>query len=230
MIGVIIQARTKSKRFPGKIYADLNGKCTLQRVVDGVSDSKVPNVIVIAMPEYDSSDYYGRIWRDPDRVKEFFGHPDDLADRYFNAAKKYDIDLIVRVTADCPMVQGKIIDEMLIDYLKNGYNGFMGNNKLVSSIPHPNGIDIEIFPYWMLAETMQLTQDPVHREHVTPFMYREGTQYKIHEFHNDPPNTVVSNKFGDFSFDTEEDYKLLLEMTKHYDSTGDINKAIEMTK
>jgi len=230
MIGVIIQARTGSTRYPNKIYEDLNGKCTLQRVLEGVLDAKLPNRIILAMPEYDRSSLtkQGKILPgDNDRFKTYFGHPDDLVDRYFQAARLYDIDLVVRVTADCPLIQGKIIDEMLCEYLKNGYNGFMGNNQLVSSVPYPDGTDIEIFPYWMLAETYQLTNDPIHREHVSPFMYRRGTEYNIHQFLNCRPNTIISTKFKDFSFDTAQDYRLLLALTEEYDKHGSLNKAIK---
>ena len=235
MIGIVMQARTGSNRFFRKIYQDLNGKYTLQRVLEGVRQSQLSHKIILAMPEYDKEEFVTRQKQGDfvdcidERFTTYFGSADDLVSRYFYAARQNNIDLIVRVTCDCPMVQGKIIDEMLCEYLKNKYNGFMGNNELVSSVPYPDGTDVEIFPFWMLGETMQLTNDPYHREHVTPFMYRRGTQYKIKSFLNLRPNTIISNKFKDFSFDTQEDYKLLLKLTKYYDETGDINKAIELT-
>jgi spore coat polysaccharide biosynthesis protein SpsF len=125
------------------------------------------------------------------------------------------------------MTQGKIIDEMLCEYLKNGYNGFMGNNELVSPNPYPDGTDIEIFPYWMLAETWQLTQNPYHREHVTPFMYRRGTQYHIHSFLNQRPNTRIINNGLHFSFDTQKDYELITKIAKNYDISGNLDAAIK---
>lgn len=236
MIGIIIQARTGSSRFPRKIYQDVNGKTTLTRVLEGAKSSELAGKIVLAMPEYDANEYFSLQARDTfksgvdERFSVYFGNADDLVDRYFQAARKHGIDLIVRVTADCPLIQGKIIDEMLIEYLKKGYNGFMGNNELVSSVPYPDGTDVEIFPYWMLAETWQLTHDPYHREHVTPFMYRRGTEYSIHEFHNKRPNSKISMRFKDFSFDTQEDYELILKITAEYDRHGDLDKAIKETK
>jgi len=233
-IGCIVQARTKSTRYTKKIYADINGKYTLQRVLDGVTSAELPHKIILAMPEYDREEFEQRCKSEmigciDERFGWYFGAPDNLVERYYKAARKHGIDLIVRVTADCPLIQGHIIDEMLCEYLKNGYNGFMGNNELVSNLPYPDGVDVEIFPYWMLAETHQLTKDPGHIEHVTPFMYRRGTQYDIHSFRNCRPNTRISMKFDDFSFDTEEDYRLLLALTKEYDKHGDLNKAINDT-
>lgn len=237
MIGVIVQARSGSSRFPRKIYEDINGKHTLQRVLEGVSSAKLPHRVILAMPKYDEPEYWAR-QEDPmksvspytdNRYSVFFGSSDDLVDRYFQAARKEGIDLVVRVTADCPLIQGGIIDEMLFEYLKNGYNGFMGNNPLVSDVPYPDGTDVEIFPYWMLAETWQLTKDPHHREHVTPFMYRRGTGYKIHSFHNHRPNTMINTKFPDFSFDTPEDLMLIKAICENYDKHGNLDLAIKQT-
>ncbi|KKN36526.1 hypothetical protein LCGC14_0772620 [marine sediment metagenome] len=233
MIGVIIQARTGSTRFPRKIYEDINGKCTLERVLEGVNQAELPNKIILAMPEYDKEEFLDvfsigdKADALDDRFDVYFGDPDDLIDRYFQAARLHGIDLIVRVTADCPLIQGKIIDEMLIEYLKKGYNGYMGCNRSVSVMPYPNGMDVEIFPFWMLAETKQLTQDPVHREHVSPFMYRRGTEYNIHPFYNCRPNTMISIKFEDFSFDTPKDLINIKHIVAEYDKHGDLDKAIK---
>lgn len=233
MIGVICQARTKSSRFPRKIYEDINGKYTLQRVLEGVTKAQVPHKIVLAIPKYDQKEFEQRFnagdFQDivDDRFCTYFGHPDNLVDRYFQAARLYNIDLIVRITADTPLIQGKIIDEMLAEYLKKGYNGFMGSNALVSPLPYPDGTDVEIFPYWMLAETRQLTQDPLYREHVTNFMYRRGTEYDIHPFLNRRPNTMISMEFKDFSFDTPNDLVNIKHLTDEYDKHGNLDKAIK---
>lgn len=239
MIGIIIQARTGSTRFPRKIYEDINGKNTLQRVLQGANESILANKIILAMPKYDEQEYWVRQkngggiddrFVDVSRFVMYFGDPDDLVERYFQAARMHGIDLIVRVTADCPLIQGKIIDEMLIEYLKKGYNGYMGCNEFISTNPYPNGVDCEIFPFWMLAETRQLTQDPLHREHVTPFMYRRGTEYDIHPFINCKPNTTISMKFNDFSFDTAADLYNIKHIVAEYDKHGDLDKAIKDCK
>lgn len=235
MIAIIIQARTGSSRFPRKIFEDLSGKTTLYRVLEGATKNQLPHKIILAMPEYDKpefamqmtrGDYKGAI---DHRFAAYFGDPDDLVNRYYGAASKYGVDLIVRLTADCPF-GGVMVDEMLCEYLKKGYNGFMGSNELVSPDPYPDGTDVEIFPYWMLVETMQLTQDPVHREHVTPFMYRRGTEYDIHSFVNHRPNTMIGMKFNNFSFDTEEDKNLLIRMTGHYDKAKENNPSLSDTQ
>jgi len=235
MIGTIIQARTGSTRFPRKIYQDINGKYTLQRVLEGVKKSIVPHKIILAMPEYDKQEFEERFARGDfkdftdERFGTYFGSPDNLVDRYLGAARAHGIDLIVRVTADCPLIQGELISEMLLEYLKNGYNGYMGCNEIVAHSFYPDGVDCEIFPYWMLAEASILTKNPVHLEHCCPYFYRRGTQYNLYSFENRRPHAVMSCKFPNFSFDTKEDLWLIEEIAKHYDVCGDLNAAIKNT-
>lgn len=244
MIGVIIQARTGSSRFPRKIYEDLNGKSNLYRVLHSVTNNKLPNKIILAMPEYDKLEFneklsVGEFKGAVDyRFCTYFGDANNLVDRYFNAARMYGINTIVRITADCPF-GGVMADEMIIQYMKSGENCFMGNNQSVSRVPYPSGCDIEIFPYWMLAETARIAKDPVYLEHVAPFMYRKRTQYKIRSFLNAKPNSIIAMKFDNFSFDTDEDKQLLIEIIKKYDLLKSknpdmlepdlLNKAIKAT-
>lgn len=231
--GILIQARSGSSRFPKKIYEDINGKSTLRRVLEGVDKSVLAHKIILAMPTYDMGEFSKRSRAGEfdgvcmGRFYTYFGSPDDLVDRYFMAAREHNIDLIVRVTADCPLIPGNLIDEMLTEYLQKGYNGFMGNNCSVSGLPYPSGTDVEIFPYWMLGETWRMTKDPYHREHVTPYMYRTDTKYTIHQFLNCRPNTMISMRFPDFSFDTPNDLINIKHIVEEYDKHGNLDKAIK---
>ena len=233
MIGIICQARTRSNRFPSKIYEDLNGKYTLQRVLEGATKSVVAHKNILAMPGYDEKEFNERYNRGEfngivdDRFETYFGDPENLIDRYYNAARKYGIDLIVRITADNPLISATAIDEMLLEYKRNNYNGFMGNNLLVSSLPQSCGTDVEIFPFWMLCEAKLYATTDYQKEHCVPFMYDKARPYNIYGFENRRPNTMISTRVKDFSFDTEEDRQLLLKLTKIYDETGDLNKALE---
>jgi spore coat polysaccharide biosynthesis protein SpsF len=233
MIGVIVQARTGSTRLPRKIYKDLGGKYTLQRVLEGCSSAQLPHKIILAMPLEDEKEFnhrhdFGKEFYHytDERFSTYFGSADNLVERYFGAARQNGLDLIVRITADCPLIDGEVIDQMLLEYMKNGYTGFMGNNAQISPIPHPTGMDVEIFPYWMLAETYQLAKDPADLEHCTRYMYRRSTQYKIHSFLNIAPNKMVSRRYDSLALDTEDDYWFLRLLCAEYDSCGDLNKAI----
>lgn len=233
MIGIIIQARSESCRFPRKIYENINGKYTLQRVLEGCTKSQIPNKIILALPEYDRTEIENRanlgefLNFTDDRFHLFFGSESNLTERYFFASRKFGLDLIIRITADCPLIQGFLIDEMLQKYLKNNYRGYCGNMTVASPFPYPDGLDIEIFTYQMLAETYQSAKDPKHLEHCTSYMYRPDTGFTIYPFFNTVPNTTISTKYPDFSFDTEEDLQLIKAICAEYDVHENLNLAIE---
>jgi len=228
MIGVIIQARTKSTRFPSKIYEPITeDRNTLQMVLEGVSKSLLPNKIILAMPEYDRAEFFdrkslGEFNSCTDlRFETHFGDANDLVSRYFYAANRFEIDLVVRITADCPLIQGDIIDDMLTDYLSRGFNGYMCNNESICSKPYPSGLDVEIFPYWLLADTMRFSVSPSEREHVTPYMYDSG-KYKLRPYLNLPPHRKISMKHPNFSFDTEADLELIRKIASHYNPYNEL--------
>jgi len=215
-----------------KIYEDICGQFTLQRVLRGVSDSELVEKIILAMPTYDEAEFVARHnnkefdYYIDERFTTFFGSSDDLMDRYYNAAIKHDIDTIVRICADSPLIQGELIDEMIEYYNTKQLDGFLGNIK-VGKLNYPAGMAIEIFPLWMLQDAMSLTDEPIAREHVTPFMYRTDTTYKIYSYENEAPHTIVDTRFDNFSFDTMEDLVLIKRIVAHYDQHKDINRAIQ---
>jgi spore coat polysaccharide biosynthesis protein SpsF (cytidylyltransferase family) len=232
MIGIIVQARTKSTRFPNKIFADINGRYTLQRVLDGVKNSRMAHKIILAVPEYDREEIKDRIEKGElnDHLMHrgfsvYCGEPDDVLKRYYDAAGINGIDLIVRITADCPFIQGSIIDVMLTEYLSGGYNGYMYNR--LEKPMYPSGLDVEIFPWWMLVYAHQNATTPGDREHVTAFMRKLDHKYG---FINDSfiGDDFISMKYEDISFDTEKDYELIKKIAVEYDEHKDLNKAIEL--
>jgi spore coat polysaccharide biosynthesis protein SpsF len=234
MIGIIVQARTKSTRFPNKIFADINGKYTLQRVLDGVVKSRLAHKIILAMPEYDRAEIKDRIKKGElnDYISHrgfsvYCGESEDVLKRYYDAAGINGLDLIVRIKADCPFIQGIMIDEMLHTYLSNGYNGFMANREGISFKPYPDGLDVEIFPWWMLAEAMKYANKPGDREHVTPFMYKDQPDKHIYQY-NQWEHMRFTMKHPKFSMDTKDEYELVNKIAVEYDECKDLNKALEL--
>lgn len=227
MIGVIIQARTRSTRFPRKIYTDLSGKTTLYRVLDGVSKNIMPNKIILCMPQYDEEEFNNKLLSGEfngaidDRFHTFFKETgDDLVAKYFYAAREHGIDLIVRVTGDCPF-GGTLVDDMLTYYLRNNLNGFLGCHENMCSVPYPDGVNVEIFPYWMIADAMMTVIDTVHRDRVSPGLL--SGKYNIYEFKNISPNKIINMRYRYFSFDTKEDRALLQELCRLYDLHNSTN-------
>lgn len=237
MIGIILQARSNSQRLPGKIFMDLNGRYSIQRILAGCKKTIYPNKIILAMPKDDKEEIEKRILGGElaectdDRFELFIGNGDinNLVDRFHGAARKFGLDVIVRLTADNPLYEGYSfgIDEMIAEYLHNGSTGFMGNNLTVSPNPFPSGIDVEVFSYEMLCWAKSRITSGYCLEHCAPSFYSGDAPFKIIPFNNNRPHTMISTKIPSFTMDTISDYNFLLALTANYDKTQDLNKAIE---
>lgn len=204
-IGVVIQARMGSTRLKGKVLLELKGETVLQHIVERVRQSKKVDEIIVATTSNENDDIiekealkYG--------VKVFRGSEEDVLARYYLAAQKYKLDIITRITADCPLVDPNIIDDMLekfesrnIDLLSNG-----GAN--LSDRTFPRGLDVSIFSYKALCDAFNNATKSYQREHVTPYIYEN---YKVMYYKNDKD---FSNHR--WTLDTKEDFILI---SKIYD-------------
>lgn len=115
-IGVIIQARMGSTRLPGKIMKKLQNKTVLEHVIERVRQSKLIDEVIIATTTKEKDDV---IEKESLRcgVKMFRGSEDDVLSRYYYAAKENDLDVVVRITSDCPLIDPIIINKMISIYL-----------------------------------------------------------------------------------------------------------------
>ena len=158
---IIVQARLESTRFPGKVMADINGKPMLHRILERLKKSRfIPTIIVATANEgiarycavHDLAAHYIA----DEREKE------DVLLRMTNAAHFYQVNPIVRVTADCPLLDIDLIDRMFME-VKPGYDYI--SNVIRRSFPY--GTDAEIIPKDVLFWLNRNTEELRHREHVT---------------------------------------------------------------
>lgn len=190
-IGIVIQARMTSKRFPGKSMALLNGKCVLEHVIERAKLIRAPFYttqpikVIIAVPDTPESEPMLKL-ADDLRVDNFCGSEGNVLERYYAAAKFHKLDVIVRITADCPLIDPKVCSEVLqllmwrkIDYTANW----------LPERTFPKGLDCEAFTFECLEATWSLVKDNYNnilphqkydlervkydQEHVTPFMIRQ---------------------------------------------------------
>ena len=190
-IGVIIQARMTSKRFPGKSLAMLNGKPVIQHVIEraklirGPIKVKKPIKVIVAVPDTDESEPLLKLI-DELGVYNYCGPEENVLKRYYEAATFFKLDVIMRITGDCPLIDPKICSEVLqlllwrrLDYTSN----------IWPDRTFPQGLDCECFTFDCLELTnaimadryknieehqVQQLKDVLYsQEHVTPFMQRE---------------------------------------------------------
>lgn len=202
-ITAIIQARSGSTRLPEKIFKELFGKPILWHVHNRVQQSKLISQIIIATTTL----------REDDKVEAFCssnkflfyrGSSDDVLSRYYEASRKFNADVIIRITSDCPVIDPVVLDKMIEEYLKE----FKANKiDYLSNTIHrtfPRGLDVEIFSMDVLEKIFNEAREHFEREHVTPYIYQHPEIFKIKNFENDKDLSSLR-----LTVDTNEDFELI---------------------
>ncbi len=203
-IAAIIQARTSSTRLPGKVLKELpynSGITCLEQVIRRLKKSKRLNEIIIATTEEKEDDEIIDITKKED-VKYFRGSKENVLSRYYFAAKENNIDLIVRITSDCPCIDAQIVDVIINEHLKTNVD--YTSNSLMRTYPH--GLDVEVFNFNSLEKAYKNATKDYEREHVTPYINRNPQIFKINEIK--APKELYAPDIR-VTLDTEEDYVLL---------------------
>lgn len=159
----IIQARTGSTRLPRKVLKDIAGRPMLWHVVERIKRCRTINTIVVATTELEED----RVILDLARslgVESFAGATDDVLDRYYQAAKAFDADPVVRITADCPVIDPEIVDEVVEFYLSGDYDACSLEGGF------PDGLDVAVFSFSALSTAWRKATLPSEREHVGPYI------------------------------------------------------------
>lgn len=230
MIGIVVQARGRSISFPNKIYTKLNGRTVLQRTLDGVCDSRMAHKIILAMGDEDRADIKRGIEvGDYSRAVShrgfsvYCGESEDVLQRFYDAAGINGLDLIVRVKGDCPFIQVDVIDDMLMEYLKCGYNGYMTNKKVehgfnnVMRYGFPAGLRVEIFPWWLLVDAQKDSKERVDFEE---YMKRGAQHF----------NTADHYRGETLDLQKQSEVERFELLAREYDKDKDLLGAIDRIK
>lgn len=169
----IIQARVGSSRLPGKVLADVCGRPLLWYVVERVKRAKLVDQVVVAVPDT-AEDLAIHSLCAAWNVPCVSGPEQDVLARFKLIADLWQPtpDLIVRITADCPLIDSEVIDAT-IEQLRDGA---MWASNIVPRA-WPDGLDVEVFMRETLRWLDEQTTNPADREHVTPLLYRHGGEY-----------------------------------------------------
>ena len=176
-IVAIIQARMGSTRLPGKSMADLAGKPLLWRFLERLKRSKRLDEIVMATTTKPEDDVLIEVAKDCG-VKSFRGSENDLVDRYYQAAKEFKADVVVRACADDPVVEPGEIDR-IIEYHLNSDSIFSSNTQNINGNNYPDGLGGEVMSFETLEDLWNITEDPSHREHPHSYFYDHPEKYTI---------------------------------------------------
>lgn len=200
---VIIQARMSSTRLPGKVLKDIAGRPMLAWVVERARKAKTATDVVVATTTEPSDD----------PIASFCmlmgyactrGSLSDVLDRYYQTARQYRADIIVRLTADCPLIDPAEIDHVVQEFQRGGVD--FAANRLPPPFgrTYPIGLDTEVCSFEALERAWDEAKEPYQREHVMPYLYEIPGRFKVLRVDHDPDYGELR-----WTVDTQQDLQLV---------------------
>ncbi len=209
---LIVQARMTSTRLPGKVLMPVAGRPMLVQQLQRLKRCRFVDEMVVATTRNSADDPVVTV-ADQEEVRWFRGHEYDVLERYVEAAREARADLIVRITADCPLIDPEIVDRVIQELEQHGKSCDYATNVLPRTFPR--GLDTEAFFRDVLERVHRLAQSPEAREHVTTFIRWEHPElFWIRSVTDTEDNSDVS-----WTVDTANDLLLVrtLYETLHLD-------------
>ena len=200
-IGILVQARMGSRRLPGKVLKPVLGKPLLVYLLERLRRVSTSHEIIVATT-IDSADQAIADVCQAFPVSCFRGSQEDVVLRYYDAAVAHKLDVIVRITADGPLIDPEVVEKTLRFYLEHPLSYDYVSNYLERT--YPRGMDCEVFPFRVLKEVHEQSSSFLDREHVSTYIYRNPHRYRL-------GNVAYkeNQSFHRWNVDTQEDYELV---------------------
>ncbi|MCH9633656.1 MAG: 8-amino-3,8-dideoxy-manno-octulosonate cytidylyltransferase [Chlamydiae bacterium] len=205
---ILIQARLRSQRLPGKALKPILGKAMLSYTFERLQAIQTPHKLVLATSD-SPCDRALETLAHSHNISCFRGSEKNVLERFYQASQQFCGEILVRITGDCPLVQPSLLDRMLSDFMKSkGQIDYLSN---VHPRSYPKGMDLEIFNSKTLNQTYIHAKDPYELEHVTPYIYRNPHLFSIVNipYHRDLSTFNVS-------VDTPEDFQRVSKLIEKY--------------
>ena len=171
----IIQARTGSTRLPNKVLMKLNGVSVIESVLNQLSFSKNLTNKIVATTINTSDDILIELLKSMN-VDYFRGNENDVLDRFYQCAKYFKINQIVRISSDAPFIDPNIVDKT-ISFFNDSNFDYVNNFNIQNR--YPVGSEVEVFSFQTLETAWINAKKYSEREHVTPYIYNNPTKFKI---------------------------------------------------
>ncbi|UCD98463.1 MAG: glycosyltransferase family protein [Chloroflexota bacterium] len=223
----IIQARMSASRLPGKVLLDIGAESMLDRVVQRTRRSQIIDQVVVATSEDGSDDPVAQHCA-AQGYDCYRGSLHDVLDRYYQAAKHYSAGEIVRITADCPIIDPIVVDQTLRAFHGQGSSTVINGEQKIEKGPQlahaelpawdfaanrlpppwrrtfPIGLDTEVCSFNALDAAWRDAKKPYQREHVMPYLYDNVDRFRILLVNHDPD-------YGKYrlTVDTKEDLSVI---------------------
>lgn len=200
----IIQARMASKRLPGKVLLDVAGEPMLVHVVERTRRARLLDEVVVATGEGSGDDPVAQLCQERGYACVRGSEADVLA-RYLKAARQHLADVVVRITADCPLMDPQVIDQVVEAFLGAEPPADYASNRILRR--YPVGLDVEVMSRAALERAGKEAHEPYQREHVTPYFYEQPGRFAVLSI--EAPEDYGSLRW---TVDTEADLRFVREV------------------
>ena len=207
-LGIIIQARTNSSRFPNKVLSKINDYSIIEIIIKRLKKKFHFSNLYLSTTVNTCDIQLIKIAK-KNKINYFTGSEDNVLNRFADTANKFKLTDIVRITADCPLVDPKLLSLMLDKYFSGDYDYYSNNNPP----SFPDGLDLEIFKTSLLNINPNLISEQ-DKEHVTLHIKKKLNKIKLGNY---------INPLGNFSdirltLDYKEDLKVIKKVINHFNS------------
>ena len=207
----IIQARMGSQRLPGKVLADLGGRPVLEWMLRRAGRAERLDAVLVATTEESEDDAIADFCEQGGYAC-FRGSSFDVLDRYYQAAKSVQAEVVVRLTGDCPLIDPDLLDSNLRTFLEADAPLDFAANRLPGDRTVPIGLDIEICTMAALSRAWTEAEQAHQREHVMPYFYEHPQEFRVLHMRHEPD-------YGQYRWtvDSQEDLDLLRRVVTHFE-------------
>lgn len=204
---IIVQARMGSDRLPGKVMRQIDGVPMIGILLERIKNSGFK--VVVATSKDENNDELSE-YLDALGVDVFRGSEENVLERFYETAKLYKTDVVIRLTGDNPLIDGRLIRQILNDLseIPDRYYISTGLSKTF-----PIGMSFEAFPFCLLEEAYLNAKSEAEKEHVTPYMHQNmpgDIEVKVVENSED-------KSYMRLTVDTKEDFELIKTLVEKFD-------------
>ena len=211
-LATVLSVRTASKRLPAKALLTFDNQPLIKFIYERVKVNKLGGRLILATTTNNSDDYLSRLF-ESESIDVFRGSTNDLVKRHIDLSEKYKLDFIIRITGDCPFIDGRTLD-----YCMEQVDNFNKFDLFSTKGKFPIGIDFELINCKTLKDNWKYMNEE-DKEHLTYYFYREQNKKRFRIFNFTPPEDWQKSN-SSFTIDTLEDYLRALKLFNNFGNSN----------
>jgi spore coat polysaccharide biosynthesis protein SpsF len=221
-----IEARMGASRLPGKVLMEIGGIPAIEFMAARVQAARSLDAVVVATTVSPADDAIA-IWASEFGIACYRGSEDDVLGRVVAAQRAQASDIVVELCGDCPLIAPELIDRAV--------NVFRGGDCDVATsavqLSYPQGTEVQVFPFALLAEVAETVDDPAVREHVSLYFYEHPERYRIR--HLDAPPSLRHPEYRlqvDYREDLEFVREIVARLVPRFGQTFNLEAIVDLLR